>query len=224
MTKDSTSLTLHWSPRSPFVRKVMLFAHETGLASRLTLVRSVVAMTTPNQVLMRDNPLSKIPTLVLGDGSALYDSAVICDYLDTLHAGPRRIPGSGAARWQVLRWQSLGNGLLDALVLWRNERDKPSERQTEAWMSSFQTKLDATLAALEAEAPLLQSTLLSGHARGQDKPEVVMNLGHVSLVCALGYLDFRFSDIDWRSGHPALAGWFAPLALRPSYQATLPGE
>ena len=91
MTKDSTSLTLHWSPRSPFVRKVMLFAHETGLASRLTLVRSVVAMTTPNQALMRDNPLSKIPTLVLGDGSVLYDSAVICDYLDTLHAGPRRI-------------------------------------------------------------------------------------------------------------------------------------
>jgi glutathione S-transferase len=173
---------------------------------------------------MRDNPLSKIPTLVLGDGSVLYDSVVICDYLDTLHAGPRRIPGSGAARWQVLRWQSLGNGLLDALVLWRNERDKPAERQTEAWMSSFQTKLDATLAALEAEVPLLQSTLLSGHARGHDKPEVVMNLGHVSLVCALGYLDFRFSDIDWRSGHPALAGWFAPLALRPSYQATLPGE
>ena len=121
MTKDSTSLTLHWSPRSPFVRKVMLFAHETGLASRLTLVRSVVAMTTPNQALMRDNPLSKIPTLVLGDGSVLYDSAVICDYLATLHAGPRRIPGSGAARWQALRWRSLGSGLLDAPVLWRND-------------------------------------------------------------------------------------------------------
>ena len=103
-------MKLHWSPRSPFVRKVMLFAHETGLVDRLTCVRTVVAMKAPNAALLPDNPLNKIPTLVLDDGSPLYDSGVICEYLDTLHDRPKLFPTEGRARWIALRRQALANG------------------------------------------------------------------------------------------------------------------
>src|SRR6476620_2299768 len=113
-------MKLHWSPRSPFVRKVMVFAHETALVDRLNCVRTVVAMKAPNAALLPDNPLSKIPTLVLDDGTALYDSGVICEYLDTLHAGPFLFPAQGPARWTALRRQALGDGLLDFLLLWRH--------------------------------------------------------------------------------------------------------
>ena len=110
-------MKLHWSPRSPFVRKVMIAAHETGLVDRLTCVRTVVAMTAPNAALLSDNPLSKIPTLVLDDGSALYDSGVICEYLDTLHDGSKLFPADAKARWTALRRHALGSGLLDLLIL-----------------------------------------------------------------------------------------------------------
>ena len=96
-------MKLHWSPRSPFVRKVMIAAHETGLVDRLTCVRTVVAMTAPNATLLPDNPLSKIPTLVLDDGSTLYDSGVICEYLDTLHDGPKLFPADSKACWTASR-------------------------------------------------------------------------------------------------------------------------
>ena len=155
MTKDSTSLTLHWSPRSPFVRKVMLFAHETGLASRLTLVRSVVAMTTPNQALMRDNPLSKIPTLVLSDGSVLYDSAVICDYLDTLHAGPRRIQewlaGTGPMPMTSGSTPAKANDTSRALVL------SPSSAATSMLRSDFWIAYLRTCGSLDVNAPSLKT-------------------------------------------------------------------
>src|SRR6516165_7432240 len=98
-------MKLHWSPRSPFVRKVMIAAHETGLVDLWTCVRTVVAMTAPNAALLPDNPLSKIPTLVLDDGSALYDSGVICEYLDALDGKPQLFPAEGAARLIALRRQ-----------------------------------------------------------------------------------------------------------------------
>jgi glutathione S-transferase len=117
-------MKLHWSPRSPFVRKVMVFAHEAGLVDRLTCVRTVVAMKEPNAALLADNPLSKIPTLVLEDGSSLYDSGVICEYLDTLHGRTKLFPAEGQARWTALRRQALGDGFLDFLLLWRHERER----------------------------------------------------------------------------------------------------
>ena len=136
-------MKLHWSPRSPFVRKVMIFAYEAGLADRFERVRSVVAMTKPNAALMPDNPLSKLPTLVLDDGSALFDSFVICEYLDGLHAGAPLVPKAGPERWQVLRWHALGNGLLDMLVLWRNERDREPQRQLKELLDAFAVKYAA---------------------------------------------------------------------------------
>ena len=105
---------MHWSPRSPFVRKVMVFAHEVGVAGRIDCVRTVAAMMKPHPDMMRDNPLSKIPTLVLDDGAVLYDSSVICEYLDHLHDGPKLFPLPFAERMTALRRQALGDGLLDA--------------------------------------------------------------------------------------------------------------
>ena len=201
-------MKLHWSPRSPFVRKVMIFAHETGLADRLERVRSVVAMTTPNAALMRDNPLSKLPTLVLDDGRALFDSAVICEYLDGLHSGAPMFPKAGPERWEVLRWHALGNGHLDLLILWRNERDREPQRQLQALLDAFAVKHAATLARLEQEAAALDAA--------------PFRLGHIAIVCALGYLDFRFAGMDWRSGHPRLAAWFEKQMQRPSVRMTVP--
>ena len=122
-------MKLHWSPRSPFVRKVMIVAHERGLIERLDCVRTVAAMTTPHAELMRDNPLSKIPTLVLDDGTALYDSPVICEYLDALDGKPQLFPLDRKRRILALRRQALGDGFLDLLVLARNERlrEQPSQ-------------------------------------------------------------------------------------------------
>src|SRR5580658_9517781 len=99
---QGAAMKLHWSPRSPFVRKVMIVAHERGVADRIALVRTVVEMTEPHAELMRDNPLSKIPTLVLDDGTVLFDSAVICEYLDALDGTPRLFPRGAKARLTAL--------------------------------------------------------------------------------------------------------------------------
>ena len=200
-------MKLHWSPRSPFVRKVMILAHETSLTDRLTLIRTVVAMSDPNIPLMDDNPLGKIPTLVLEDGTILYDSPVICEYLDTLHGGKRLFPQSGPGKWIALRRQALGDGLMDLLVLWRNERTKPAEKHTKTWLDAFALKFDRCLAALESEA----GDLTHG-----------FDIGHIAIGDALSYIDFRFPDLDWRAGHPRLAAWHAGFESRPSVKATSP--
>lgn len=197
-------MKLHWSPRSPFVRKVMIFAHETGLADQLDCVRTVVAMTAPNPALRQDNPLFKIPTLVLDDGSSLYDSGVICAYLDTLHAGARLIPASGPERFTALRRQALGDGFLDFLLLWRHERERA--QPSRELLAGFATKFGAVLERLDSERAGLAETQLG--------------IGHIAIFCALSYLDFRFRDLDWRPAHPELATWLAAFEQRPSAQAT----
>lgn len=198
-------MKLHWSPKSPYVRKVMVCAHELALLPRIELVRSVAAMAAPNARLMQDNPLSKIPTLVLDDGSALFDSAVICEYLNALADG-RLFPGDGAVRWQALRWQAFGDGLLDALILWRNERERAAPLAP--LMQAFEHKVHASLVRLDDEAAALA--------------EAPFAIGHVALGCALGYIDYRFDALGWRSLAPQLAVWEAALAQRPSMRATRP--
>jgi glutathione S-transferase len=206
MERQTTAcgMTLHWSPRSPFVRKVMVVAHELGLVDKITLRRTVVRMTDPNRDLMADNPISKIPTLLLDDGTVLCDSIVISEYLDAL-AGGRLFP-SGPARWVTLSRQALANGLLDLLILWRNERDKPAENQTASWLHGFQLKNDAALDHFERLASALA--------------DETFDIAHVTLGCCLSYLDFRFADLNWRDGHPKLASWHATFCARPSAQAT----
>lgn len=200
-------LKLHWSPKSPYVRKVMMCARELGVLDRLELMRSVAAMTTPNQRLMQDNPLSKIPTLVLDDGLALFDSAVICEYLNDLVAGPL-FPPQGRNKWLSLRWHAFGDGLLDALILWRNERER--EMPLPVLMEAFDLKVKSALAQLDSEAQALT-----------DAPFCI---GHVALGCALGYIDYRFEAMGWRGIAPRLAAWHETLRARPSYSATEPVE
>jgi len=199
-------MKLHWSPRSPFVRKVMIVVHERGLVDRIVCVRTVAAMTKPHAELMRDNPLSKIPTLVLDDGRVLYDSPVICEYLDGLGNAPTLFPGEPVARFEALRRQALGDGFLDLLVLLRDERmrGQPSEAHT----ASAAVRKAAVLQSLEGEAEALA-----------DDP---LNIGHIAIGCALSYLDFRYADEDWRKDHPCIARWHAGFAARPSVRATEP--
>jgi glutathione S-transferase len=197
-------MKLHWSPRSPFVRKVMIAAHETGLVDRLTCVRTVVAMTEPNTNLLSDNPLSKIPTLVLDDGSPLYDSLVICEYFDAMHDGPKLFPTDPKARWTALRRHALGNGLLDMLILWRGERER--QQPSQPHLDAFAVKYKATLKALEKESPEIGAT--------------PFGIGHIAIGCALSYADFRFADLNWRAGHPQTAAWHASFLQRPSARAT----
>lgn len=200
-------MKLHWSPKSPYVRKVMVCARELGLEDRMELVRSVAAMLKPNERLMQDNPLSKIPTLVLDDGFTLFDSVVICEYLNELGGGSL-FPPQGAGKWQALRWHALGDGLLDLLILWRNERERVLPLQ--ALLDAFETKAQAALRQLDDEAQALDETIFS--------------IGHVALGCALGYLDHRFDSLDWRRVAPRLAAWFAEVRARPSFQSTEPVE
>jgi glutathione S-transferase len=197
-------MKLHWSPRSPFVRKVMVFAHETGLVDRLSCMRTVVAMQVPNAALLPSNPLSKIPTLELDDGSPLYDSGVICEYLDTLHSRARLFPAEGPARWIALRRQALADGFLDFLLLWRHERERPQPSQS--LLEAFTAKYQTTLKSLEQDASALNAT--------------PFGIGHIAIGCSLSYLDFRFADLGWRGGHPQIAAWHASFAQRPSAKAT----
>ncbi len=198
-------MQLHWSPKSPYVRKVLIAAHELGVMEQLELVRSVAAMLKPNPELMQVNPLSKIPALVLDDGSTLWDSVVICDYLNTRANGPL-FPTESGARWQALRWHALGDGMLDALILWRNEREREVPLPT--LIAAFELKINAALALLEGEtAELSQSAF---------------GIGHLTLVCALGYIDYRFASHEWRGRAPRLAVWFETMQQRASVKATEP--
>jgi glutathione S-transferase len=201
------TMKLHWSPRSPYVRKVMIVAHELGLADRLQTVRTVVGGTMPHIELMHDNPLGKIPTLVLADGTIIYDSPVICEYFDTLHNGPKLFP-DWPDRLTALRRLALGDGMLDIALAWLGERFRPREKQSEPHMTLWQAKMRCCIDALQQEADAL--------AEGR------FTIGHIAIGIALAYLDFRFADLNWRDGHPRLAAWHATFDARPSVLANPP--
>lgn len=202
-------MKLHWSPRSPFVRKVMIVLREKDLLDQVECVRSVVAFAAkPNETVLADNPLGKIPTLVLDDGTCLFDSRVICEYLDGL-GGPQLLPGAGEARFRQLRWQAMGDGMTDVLLLWRNELTRP-DGAYDVLISAFARKVTAVMQKLEQEADALATT--------------AFGLGHVSLVCTLGQLDFRFLDNHWRQAFPRLAAWHEAVLTRPSIKDTIPQD
>ncbi|AMY71035.1 glutathione S-transferase family protein [Frigidibacter mobilis] len=199
-------MRLHWSPRSPFVRKVMIVLHECGLQGQVELVRSVAVFhAAPNPAILADNPLGKIPALITEDGRKLFDSRVICEYLIERSGCPALLPGAGAGRVQMQTWQALGDGLTDILLLWRNERLR-GDAASPVLLDAFRTKTLATLKALDAGAGDLLAT--------------PFGLGHAAILCALGQLDFRFAGCGWRAAFPALAHWCDALAARPSIAAT----
>jgi glutathione S-transferase len=198
-------MKLLWSSRSPFVRKVMVAAHEMGVAGRIETERVVVGAAKPNPDVMTLNPLNKIPTLVCDDGTVLYDSRVIVEYLDTLHDGPKLIPAEPPARWAALRRQALGDGMMEISVLLLGEQSRPREAQSDTHLSAFRRKIASALDRIEADAP---------HLAGAP------DIGHIAIGCALAHLDFRHAADAWRPGRPRLAAWYGGFAERPSMRAT----
>src|SRR5580658_1191296 len=144
-------MRLRYSPPSPFVRKVVVVAYETGLSERIECVPTSVAPTKLNEEVARENPLVKVPALTTDEGLVLYDSPVICEYLDTLHAGPKLFPAAGKARWVALRQQALGDGVLEAAILGRYETVRPKEYQWPDWIDAQLRKVRGALGALEIE-------------------------------------------------------------------------
>jgi glutathione S-transferase len=203
-------MLLHWSPRSPFVRKVMIVAHERGLHERLDCVRTVVGGTIIHTGLMAENPLGKLPTLVLADGRIIYDSHVICEYFDSIGAGPRLFPPEGEARITALRRAALGDGMLDVALAWLGERARPAERQSGEHIALWRAKLQACVDHLEAEADDLAAT--------------PYGIGHAAIGVALGYLDFRFAAEGFRARHPRIGAWLDGFNARPAVLANLPAD
>jgi len=199
-------MQLYFNPASPYVRKVRITAHELGLDGRMELIGVSLTPVSPHDGLRARNPIGKIPALILEDGTALYDSPVICEYLDTLAGGNRIFPAAGPARWTALRRQALADGIMDAAVLTRYEQAvRPKELQWPQWAEAQLLKIRTALDALERE-PL----------------EGVFDIGTLSIACALGYLDLRFAAEAWRTPRPRLAGWLANVSQRPSVVATAP--
>ncbi len=197
-------MRLFWSARSPFVRKVSIVAAETGLADRIERVAVAIAQPKVNPELLALNPVGKIPLLKLDDGLVIGDSRVICEYLDTLHDGPRLFP-QGEARWTALRWQAMGDGLLEQLLLWRNESLRPDGERSQAFLDGYATRYMAGFNRLESEAGALAA--------------MPINIGHIAIGCMLGFADFRYAHLDWRRGRPVLKHWYADFANRPSVRA-----
>jgi len=198
-------MKLRYSPTSPYVRKVMVTAIELGVDGQIECID-----TNPWQydsALVRDNPLGKVPALTTDGGEVLYDSPVVCEYLDHVYGQGRLFPSVGLARWRVLRQQALCDGILDAAVLRRLEGQRPAERRSEDWAVLQRDAVERGVDALERDA---------------DGWDAALTIAQISAACALGYLDFRFAGEDWRTGHPALAQWYEGFARRPSMQATRP--
>lgn len=200
-------MKLHWSPRSPFVRKVMVCVHELGIVERIDTQYTLVSQSTANEDMLRVNPIGRIPALVLDDGSVLYDSAVICEYLDSKF-GPKLFPAQGEARWDALRRHALANGMLELGILWLGERSRPEQQRSPERQAACERKMRNALAAAEHDADRLRGS--------------TPDIGDLTLGVALGYLDFRYAHLKWRDAAPKLAESYALLAARPSFVSTQP--
>jgi glutathione S-transferase len=195
-------MKIWYAPRSPFARKVRIAAFELGLTDKLTWV-----VTDPwiDEGLRNHNPLCKVPTLGLDDGSALYDSPVICEYLDTL-AGGRLYP-SGATRWQALRLQALGDGLSEAVI--------------RRFVENVGGISAGTQAVIKRQTAAIRSALVSAE-RDTCVFAADPTIGEIAIAAALGYLSYRCPEEEWQRRHPRLASWFEHFSTRPSMVATKP--
>ena len=196
-------MKLHYSPTSPFVRKVNVLAIELGIDKQLE--RIPTNPWEPDAILLGNNPLSKVPTLITDEGMVLYDSPVICEYLDDRFGQNRLVPASGEARWKALRLQALADGILDAAILRFLERKR--ELPSAVWDATQKGAVLRGLDVMEEESP----------AWGEG-----FTIGQITAAVSLGYLDFRFGDEDWRPSHPGLAEWYAVTSQRPSMLGTIP--
>jgi len=190
-------------PHSPYVRKVRVVAHEIGIADRVAYAEAHVF--DPATPLLGENPLGKVPALVRDDGSVLYDSTVICQYLDTLHKGPRLFPPEGEALWLALRRNALGDGFGQAATWNIRERYRPEGERSPSYMAYYERALDRCFKALEGEAASFGPQF---------------GIGEISIACALSYVDLRYPDRAWRQFAPKLGDWYDTVSKRPSMAAT----
>ncbi|MGI9350065.1 MAG: glutathione S-transferase N-terminal domain-containing protein [Rhizobiaceae bacterium] len=201
-------MKLWYAAASPFVRKVLILAHETGIIGQLEIVDAATTPLNPHKQLQQDNPLGKIPTLVLDDGQSIFDSRVICEYLDGLHDGEKMIPEEGMERINALVAQSIGDGLMDAAVGIRYEQFlRPEEKQWDEWIDGQFRKISQSLDVLESWRG----------GRMQD-----IHIGSIAVASALSYMDFRHGQFDWRESRPVLTQMLATFSQRASMQETDP--
>ncbi|MBE0615458.1 MAG: glutathione S-transferase N-terminal domain-containing protein [Burkholderiales bacterium] len=197
------TMKLWYSPASPFVRKVLVFAHETGLADKIALVPGNVWE--PDTKITKDNPLGKVPALSTPDG-VFAGSFLCCEYLDTLHPGPRLIPQDGPERWPVLQLHAFADGMIEATVASVTEQlRRPKEYVYQGTLDRQNAKIMRTLDRI-ATMKLTQTS----------------NIATTTLGCALAYLDFRAPQLAWRDGRGALSQWYETFSARKSMQATVP--
>ncbi|GAA0684462.1 glutathione S-transferase family protein [Dyella marensis] len=196
-------MKLLYQTHSPYARKVLVAAHETGLAGQLDVIHHETSPTRRNEAVYAVNPLGKVPVLLLDDGEVLLDSGVICEYLDGLHGGPKLIPMHIAGRYGVLRMQALAQGIADAGIAarWDIER-RPEALRWPVLVDAYRGKIAATCDYLEREID-----------------EGAVDLGTIALATALSWIEFR-EVYDFRAGRPRLAAWYERFSSRPSMQAT----
>lgn len=203
-------MKLFYAPTSPYVRKVMAVAHETGLADQIELLFSATTPLVGDKDLRPFNPLGKIPALVTREAGCLFDSRVICEYLAAKAGDDRLFPREGPRRWEVLAQQALGDGLLDAALLARYEiMMRPQDKRSDEWREGQLVKVATALDRIEAVLPEIGNEV---------------TIGTITFGCALGYLDFRFPELEWRKGRPVAESWFAEFDNRPAMAATRPRE
>ncbi len=198
-------MKLHYSSTSPFTRKVLVCAGELGIADKIEKLA-----TNPWEsaaALVDNNPLSRIPVLITDEGLVLYDSPVICEYLDSLNRDIELFPGDPTPRWTALRLQALADGVGDAAVLRRMETQRSANEQSPAWITRQYAVMERGLDALDKQA-----------AQWGDQ----LTIGQIATACMLGYLDLRFAEDAWRSGRAQLSSWFENFNQRPSMQTTVP--
>jgi glutathione S-transferase len=195
-------MRLHSTITSPYARKVWVVAHETGLIGQIDRVA-----TNPHadEYLRTDNPLCRVPTLILDDQAALFDSPVICEYLDSLHSGSKLFPPAGDGRWAALRLQALGDGMLDASLSRRMETIRPASEQSPMWIARQIMAINAALDWLEARIQLLAGPI---------------SIGQIAIGCALGYLDLRFPGEPWLEKRTGIVKWNTKFQERASMIAT----
>ena len=203
---QEAAMEFYTSPTSPYCRKVEVVLQETGLGDLVTRIDASGTPMAPNETTIGANPVGKIPVLIREDGPALYDSRVICRYLDA-SAGAKLYPESRV--WDILTLEATADGVMDAALLMVYEGRLRAETERSAdWVEAQWIKVDRTLSALESR--------WMSHLSGP------LNMGQIAVGCALGYLDFRHADRDWQKSHVALAGWWAEFSARDSMAGTAP--
>ena len=200
-------MKLYANPASPFVRKVQVFLHECGLTEQCEVVGAAGHPTDTGTMPIAVNPLGKLPTMERDDGAALYDSRVICQFIDqTAGAGLYPVP---PGLWDTLTLEATGDGIMDAAILMIYEtRSRAEDKRDPNWVEAQWSKIVRALDVLEER--------WIAHLQGP------LDAGQISVGCALGYLDFRQPDRNWRDGRPELAAWFKAFGARPAMAATQP--